>query len=75
MYITPKSLLDLVNLFKELYSKKKSNFDDNVNTLKKGTVKLVETNAIVAKLEVDLEEMRPILKEKKEIAAVSLLAI
>lgn len=70
MYITPKSLLDLVNLFKQLYTQKKQNFTDNVNTLKKGSIKLVETNEIVAKLEIDLVEMKPILKEKQEIAAV-----
>ena len=72
MFVTPKSLLDLVNSFKDLYMKKRSTFNENVNTLEKGTVKLKETNEAVIKLEEDLIQKKPILREKKEIAAVSL---
>lgn len=70
IYITPKTILDLVKQFKELYTSQKEVFDENVTTLKKGCIKLAETNDIVAALKEKLTEETPILEEKQKLTTV-----
>jgi hypothetical protein len=42
-----------------------------VTTLKKGSIKLVETNEVVKELDKKLTEQKPILKQKRDEAEVN----
>ena len=72
IYITPKTMLDLVNIFGSLISIKKSEFADSIGTLKRGSQRLAEVKEMIAQLEEDIIKMTPILEEKsKDTAARS----
>jgi len=66
VYTTPKSYLDLINLYINRLEQKRSEFNANKNRLATGLKKLNDTNASIAELKVKLKEMQPILLENNE---------
>lgn len=65
VYITPKTMLDLVRLFGVLVSWKKQEFNDNIATLKKGSSRLAEAKEVIAQLDEDIRRMTPELLERQ----------
>jgi len=59
VYTTPKSYLDLLNLFLSSLERKRQEFGDKRNKLSSGITKLEETNKTVAELQITLEKLRP----------------
>jgi dynein heavy chain len=65
VYITPKTMLDLVRLFGSLVAWKKQEFNDNIMTLKKGSARLAEAKEVIAQLDEDIRRMTPELIERQ----------
>ncbi|RKP20476.1 dynein heavy chain 6, axonemal, partial [Rozella allomycis CSF55] len=65
-YTTPTSYLELINLYTLMLSEKKRELVSNRDRLKNGLNKLQETNEIVAKMQIELENLKPELKQKAE---------
>ncbi|KAK3247052.1 hypothetical protein CYMTET_43439 [Cymbomonas tetramitiformis] len=74
-YTTPKSYLDLINLYITLLDEKKTEFGVARDRLLNGLNKLEETNVLVDTMKVDLAELQPILKEKSEATAALLIQV
>lgn len=66
VYITPKTMLDLVRLFSNLLTSKKHEFGDNITTLKKGSARLKEADKVIEELEEEIRNMTPALIESRE---------
>ncbi|XP_064422227.1 dynein axonemal heavy chain 1 [Latimeria chalumnae] len=62
-YITPKSYLELLGIFSKLLEMKKQEFNTAKNRMKTGLDKLLRTAEDVAKMQGELEGMRPLLEE------------
>lgn len=72
VYTTPKSYLDLINLYLIALEQKRNEFNINKNRLANGLKKLNNTNANIAELKVKLAELQPLLKLKNEELKVAL---
>ena len=70
IYITPKTMLDLVSVFDSLVTSKKTHFSESINVLKKGSSRLAEAKVMIAQLEADIQEMKPKLEEKSKATAL-----
>ena len=68
-YTTPKSYLDLINLYISLVAEKRQETTLARDRLINGLLKLEETNTIVDTMQVELIELQPLLKEKGEATA------
>jgi dynein heavy chain len=66
-YTTPKSYLDLINLYTALLSEKREEFSVARDRLLNGLTKLEETNVVIDKMKIDLGELQPILEEKSKV--------
>ncbi|XP_062056155.1 dynein axonemal heavy chain 1 [Lepus europaeus] len=62
-YVTPKSYLELLNIFSILIGQKKLELKTAKNRMKSGLDKLLRTSEDVAKMQEELEVMRPMLEE------------
>ncbi|XP_004676628.1 PREDICTED: dynein heavy chain 1, axonemal [Condylura cristata] len=62
-YVTPKSYLELLNIFSFLIGQKKQELKTAKNRMKSGLDKLLSTSEDVAKMQEELEIMRPLLEE------------
>ncbi|XP_029455356.1 dynein heavy chain 1, axonemal [Rhinatrema bivittatum] len=62
-YITPKSYLELLSIFSSLIGLKKHELKTAKKRMKSGLDKLLRTAEDVAKMQEDLENMRPLLEE------------
>ena len=69
-YTTPKSYLDLINLYVALLEEKRSEYSTNRDRLLNGLSKLEETNAVVDTMKDELGKLQPILEEKTAATAV-----
>jgi len=69
-YTTPKSYLDLINLYLTLYEEKTQELDRAADRLRKGLAKLDETNVKVAEMQVVITELQPVLKDRSKAAEV-----
>lgn len=64
LYTTPKSYLDLINLYISMLKGLQDSVQVKADRMIIGVKKLTETNAIVDSLRKDLEKLAPVLKEK-----------
>ena len=64
VYITPKSYLDLINLYLKQLNDKKKEARDNINRLSNGCKKLKDTNGQIADLQISLAVLIPKLEEE-----------
>ncbi|KAF6312761.1 dynein axonemal heavy chain 1 [Rhinolophus ferrumequinum] len=62
-YVTPKSYLELLNIFSILIGQKKQELKTAKNRMKSGLDKLLRTSEDVTKMQEELEIMRPLLEE------------
>lgn len=62
VYVTPKSYLDLIEIYKELLKQKKEELQNNKIKLSSGLSKLHEANSIISTLKTQLTDLQPILK-------------
>jgi len=74
-YITPKTLLDYDMLFIKLYEEKKNEIVNQQQTLKKGSIKIKETNIMVAQLKIDLTEAQPELEKQNKLTEETLVKL
>ncbi len=72
VYTTPKSYLDLLQLYLKMLSERQGILQAKRSTLANGVSKLEETNAVVADLQENLTANQPLLVAKSEEAAVLL---
>ena len=63
-YTTPKSFLDLVNLYIKLLEEKRNQLGTQRDRLRVGVQKLVETNKVVEEMQAELTELQPVLVVK-----------
>ena len=69
-YTTPKSYLDLINLYTSLLAEKREELGTARDRLLNGLQKLDETNAVVDSLQVELTALGPVLEEKSAATAI-----
>lgn len=72
VYTTPKSYLDLINLYLSTLDQKRVEYNINRSRLANGLKKLNDTNKSIAELRVKLTEMQPLLQKKNEDLKVAL---
>lgn len=72
VYTTPKSYLDLINLYLVSLEQKRTDFNINKTRLSTGIKKLNDTNTNIAELRVQIKELQPKLQKKNEDLKVSL---
>lgn len=65
-YITPKSYLDLINLYIDLLATKRKELNESRDRLLNGLQKLDETNNVVDDMKKQLNDLQPQLEKKKE---------
>ena len=75
VYTTPKSYLDLINLYTKTLAAKRKEIDTNRSRLANGLTTLKNTNASIAELKVNITEMLPKLAKMNEELAVSLTQV
>merc|ERR1719440_1172553 len=63
-YTTPKSYLDLINLYTSMLAGLQGAVDKKADEMEIGVIKLNETNAIVDSLQAELEKLKPVLAVK-----------
>ena len=66
VYTTPKSYLDLINLYIGMLKTLQDAVDTKSQRMKIGVEKLVQTNSVVDGLRAELIKLEPILKDKTE---------
>ncbi|EQC31947.1 hypothetical protein SDRG_10462 [Saprolegnia diclina VS20] len=64
VYITPKAYLDTIRLYLRMLSEKRWLAKEAYDRLSAGVVKLEDTNELVARLQVELTNLQPILAAK-----------
>ena len=74
-YTTPKSFLDMIELYKVMLAEKREELGTSQKRLSIGVTKLEETNAIVENLQVELTALQPVLKVKAEEAAAMIIVV
>jgi dynein heavy chain, axonemal len=74
VYTTPKSFLDMIELYIEMLNEYRSSQKIQQRQLRIGVKKLEETGAIVSDLKIDLTKLAPILKTKGE-EATKMIAV
>ena len=72
VYTTPKSYLDLINLYLNTLDQKRYEYNINKNRLATGLKKLNDTNKSIAELKVKLTELQPMLQQKNEDLKIAL---
>lgn len=72
MYTTPKSYLDLINLYLNSIETKRNEYNINKNRLATGLKKLNDTNANIAEMKIKLTDLQPKLAKKNEELKVAL---
>ncbi|XP_078448652.1 dynein axonemal heavy chain 6 [Lampetra planeri] len=65
-YTTPTSYLELINLYLSMLGEKRSQLTNSRDRIKNGLTKLLETNELVDKLQLELSALEPVLKQKSE---------
>ncbi|XP_077994098.1 dynein axonemal heavy chain 6-like [Glandiceps talaboti] len=65
-YTTPTSYLELINLYLGMLSEKKKQLVNARNRIKSGLDKILETNVLVAEMEVTLTALKPELEQKSK---------
>ncbi|XP_055488365.1 LOW QUALITY PROTEIN: dynein axonemal heavy chain 6-like [Leucoraja erinacea] len=63
-YTTPTSYLELINLYLAMLQEKRKELITARNRVKNGLTKLLETNVLVDKMQVDLSALEPVLQQK-----------
>ena len=66
IYITPKSFLELIKLFKTMLSNKRNELEESKSRYETGVVKIKDTQEVVGALEDELKVKEVEVKEKKE---------
>merc|ERR1711871_444313 len=74
-YTTPKSFLDMIQLYKVMLAEKRTELGTSKNRLSIGVTKLEETNTVVENLQVELTALQPVLKVKAEEAAAMIIVV
>ncbi|GBG25533.1 Dynein heavy chain 6, axonemal [Hondaea fermentalgiana] len=72
VYTTPKSYLDLIELYMSMLHDKRGELTLARDRLSNGIIKLEETNEMVQNLKQELNELMPVLEEKSKDAEVLL---
>jgi dynein heavy chain len=75
VYTTPKSYLDLINLYLSTLDVKRSEYNANRNRLAIGLKKLNDTNKSIAELKIKLTELLPQIAQKNEELKVALVKV
>jgi dynein heavy chain, axonemal len=68
VYTTPKSFLELINLFKQMLQKKEGELVESKDRYELGVIKLTETGEVVSKLEEELKIFSVEVEAKKKSA-------
>jgi len=74
-YTTPKSYLDLINLYVALLGEKREEYGIARDRLLNGLSKLSETNVMIDKMKIDLGELQPVLEEKSKATAELMIQV
>ncbi|KAI8801429.1 dynein heavy chain and region D6 of dynein motor-domain-containing protein [Cladochytrium replicatum] len=74
-YTTPTSYLELINLYISMLQEKRKEQGSQRDRLKNGLNKLAETNELVAKMQIELEQLGPELKQKAQDVEVLMVKI
>ena len=64
VYVTPKTMLDLVKIFESLIGFKKNQSEENIGVLKRGSQRLAEVKEMIADLEEEIISITPVLEKK-----------
>jgi len=75
IYTTPKSYLDLINLYLSTLDVKRVEYNTNRHRLATGLKKLNDTNKSIAELKIKLTELQPMLARKSEDLKVALVRV
>ena len=67
-YVTPKSYIEFVQLYKSLLKEKKREFEFNLNRISSGLLKVAEAKELVAVMQEDLIKLGPILEQRSKVS-------
>ena len=59
--------MDLISLYMSLLAEKQAEYGESYDRLSNGLNKLQETNAVVDTMQVQLNQLQPILEEKAQV--------
>lgn len=65
-YVTPAAYIDFMKTFGETLGKRLKKLNDDQSLLKRGIMKIEETNTVVGDMEKELTQLKPILQVKAE---------
>ncbi|KAL0208847.1 hypothetical protein P9112_011434 [Eukaryota sp. TZLM1-RC] len=68
-YTTPKSFLELIDVYVSMFKEKKTEIQKTIDRLESGLIKLQQTSSDVDQLKIDLEAQQVVVEGKKEAAA------
>ncbi|KAI8818687.1 dynein heavy chain and region D6 of dynein motor-domain-containing protein [Fimicolochytrium jonesii] len=74
-YTTPTSYLELINLYTAMLQEKRKELGSSRDRLRNGLNKLLETNELVANMQVELEQLGPELKQRAQDTEVLMVKI
>ncbi|KAI9203256.1 dynein heavy chain and region D6 of dynein motor-domain-containing protein [Polychytrium aggregatum] len=74
-YTTPTSYLELINLYVAMLQEKRKELGASRDRLKNGLNKLQETNDLVANMQIELEQLGPVLKQSAQDVEVLMVKI
>ncbi|KAJ3032226.1 Dynein heavy chain 6, axonemal [Rhizophlyctis rosea] len=74
-YTTPTSYLELINLYVAMLQEKRKELGSGRDRLRNGLNKLLETNEMVAKMQIELEQLGPELKQRAQDTEVLMVKI
>ncbi|KAJ3281611.1 Dynein heavy chain 6, axonemal [Borealophlyctis nickersoniae] len=74
-YTTPTSYLELINLYVTMLQEKRKEIGTARDRLRNGLNKLLETNELVANMQVELEQLGPELKQRAQDTEVLMVKI
>jgi dynein heavy chain len=74
-YTTPKSYLDLINLYMSLLAEKREELGTARDRLLNGLMKLDETNSVVDSMKAELGALQPVLEQKAAATEILLVQV
>ena len=65
-YISPKSYLDLIEMYIKLIDEKRSELSERRDRFMNGLNKMIEVGLVIEQSKIDLDELAPVLIEKSK---------
>ena len=72
-YVTPKSYIEFIQLYKSVLRDKRREYDFNLKRMSSGLLKVAEAKDLVAVMQEDLIKLGPVLEQRSKVTTIILL--